>query len=106
MLLFVRKPYCHQLRNGTKTIEIRYGDRYRRIRPGHSISVNGQFRLSVERVIHCQTVAEVLDSLDGAYESAGMRDRDSCHQALSNCYPTQAGPFTLLHLRREQVASQ
>ena len=61
MLLFVKQRFVDQIRAGTKTFELRAGSRYSKIRPGDSLSINGRFRVTVERVETYPT----LDSLLG-----------------------------------------
>lgn len=50
MLLFIRQKYIDQIRAGLKTWEIRAGMRYRNIRPGSVLSLNGRERVTVTRV--------------------------------------------------------
>jgi ASC-1-like (ASCH) protein len=50
MLLFVRQKYVDQIRSGEKTCEIRAGKRYRNIRPGSILSLNGRERVTVTHV--------------------------------------------------------
>ena len=84
MLLFVKQRFVDQIRAGTKTWDIRYGPRYRNVKPGDSFSINGRFRVSVERV---ETVTRA------ALLGAGLVSEAD----LSDCYGAVDGPFYVFH---------
>jgi len=76
MLLFVKKKYADAIKSGKKTFEIRAGKRYRNIKPGHILSINGQFTVLVITVEHL----------------TGLPKTD--------CYPANhPGPFFKFHIR-------
>jgi hypothetical protein len=84
MLLFVKQRFVDQIQAGTKTWEIRYGARYRNVRPGDSLSINGRLRLNVERVdVHARAsllAAGLVSAID-----------------LADCYGAAEGPFYVFH---------
>lgn len=101
MLLFVKKRFADAIASGEKTLEIRAGQRYAKITPGDSISVNGRFRKRVARVeVHDDSIS-LLDSLRGRYAHAGLADAHDASTALSGCYPAGTGLFYVLHLQPE-----
>jgi len=76
MLLFVKKKYADAIKSGKKTFEIRAGNRYRNIRPGHKLSINGQFTVFVIAVEHITRLPK------------------------TDCYPADhPGPFFKFHIR-------
>jgi len=74
MLLFVKKRYSDLIKSGEKTFEIRAGERYRNIKPGHKLSINGHFKVLVTKV-------EKLKSLP-----------------KNDCYSDHPGPFFKFHI--------
>lgn len=84
MLLFVKQRFVDQIRAGTKTYEIRFGAKYRGVRPGDSLSINGRFRLEVTRV-------EVHDRAS-LVAAALISETD-----LTDCYGPAEGPFYVFH---------
>ena len=84
MLLFVRKQYADAIREGRKPFEIRAGARYRNVRPGDVMSINGAFRAVVTRVDR-----HTRDSL-----IAAMPDWSA---AVQSCYPDNPGPYFVFH---------
>ena len=85
MLLLVKKRFADAIRAGTKTLEIRAGARYRNVRAGDTLSINGHFRAVVTAVEHHtrETLYCALPEWRNAVES---------------CYPNIAGPFYVFHL--------
>jgi ASC-1-like (ASCH) protein len=78
MLLFVKKKYIDQIVSGAKTYEIRAGPRYRNVKVGDVLSLNGRLRVTVTRIEEHPT-AKTLP-VD-----------------VSDCYPDSAGPFYVFH---------
>ena len=92
MLLLVKQRFVDQILAGTKTCEIRHGARYRNVRPGDALSINGRFRVNVERVdVH--TRASLL--------SAGLVSPAD----LVDCYGGAEGPFYAFHFKPPKTAS-
>ena len=92
MLLFVKQRFVDQIRAGTKTWEIRYGARYRNVRPGDSLSINGRFRVTVERLdVHTRT----------SLVAAGLVSETD----LADCYGAAEGPFYVFHFKRPTAGS-
>lgn len=86
MLLFVKQRFVDQILAGTKTWEIRHGKKYRHVRADHWLSINGRFRLNVERVdVH--TRASLL--------AAGLVSESD----LADCYGAAVGPFYVFHFK-------
>jgi ASC-1-like (ASCH) protein len=78
MLLFVRQKYIDQIRAGTKRWEIRAGRRYRNVRAGSVLSLNGRERVTVASVE--QGSAEELAArglIDSAAELQAMYPLES-----------------------------
>jgi hypothetical protein len=99
MLLFIKKRFEDAIRNGEKTIELRCGSRYRNLRPGDFLSLNGHFRKRIERVETFASRDELLAGLHGRYERAGFASRQDCRKTIDACYPSSSGCFYVLHLR-------
>jgi hypothetical protein len=93
MLLFVKQRFVDQILAGTKTWEIRHGARWRHVRPGDSLSVNGRFRVSVERV-EMHNRASLL--------TAGLVSEAD----LTDCYGPSIGPFYVFHFTRPGGAAR
>lgn len=100
MLLFVKKPWCYQLASGEKTLELRAGTRYRNLRAGSSISVNGRERYAVERVERFETLERFLTSLIGRHQAAGFNSSESLREGVDHCYGSCDGPFFVFTLSR------
>ena len=84
MLLFVKKRFVEQIRSAEKTYEVRLGARYRGIRPGDKLSINGHFSVQVIRVdVHDR--AALLAALP-------ISETD-----LADCYGAADGPFYVFH---------
>ena len=86
MLLFVRRQYVEQIRAGLKTFEIRAGAKYRGVREGDSLSINGQFRLIVTRVEE-HTRGSLLTALPDWAD------------AVESCYPGDVDTFYVFHFK-------
>lgn len=99
MLLFVKKRFADAIRDGSKTLEIRAGSRYRNLAPGDSISINGHFRKRVERVERVEGRENLIASLRGRFHSAGVSDEREGVRAIRECYPDDSGEYFVLHLR-------
>ena len=92
MLLFVKQRFVDQILAGRKSSEIRYGARYRNVRPGDSLSINGRFRVSVRRVdVHAR--ASLLAA--GLISAADLTD----------CYGAADGLFYVFHFRLSKAGS-
>ena len=83
MLLFVRNPYYQAVKDGTKRYELRAGSRYRNIRVGDALSINGHFRKIVRKIEHFDRAEEAsrASSAAGYYLSVA---------AIRACYPDQS----------------
>lgn len=75
MLLFVRNPYYREILAGRKRFEFRAGQRYRHVRAGDTLSINGKLRV-------------VVTAVDRLTEST---------PELRDCYPDSTGPFFRFH---------
>ena len=91
MLLFIRQKYVDQIRSGKKTWEIRAGKRYRNIRPGTVLSLNGRERVTV-------TATEQADA-----ESLASRGLISSASELREMYPNDS-LFYVFHFGALQSA--
>ena len=89
MLLFVRNPYFAAIKAGEKRYELRAGSRYRNLRVGDSLSINGRFRVRIRRVEHFTRAEEAsrASSAAGYYLSV---------PAIRACYPADQ-PMTMFH---------
>lgn len=101
MLLLVKKRFADAIRDGSKTLEIRAGSRYRNIRSGDHISINGHFRKRVARVEEHADRATLIESLRGRFHQARFADEHDAQQAIRDCYPHEPGEFFVLHLSPE-----
>lgn len=102
MLLFVRDPYARMLREGTKRWELRPDvSRYRGLRAGSMICVNGRERYRVAQVRRFPTAAAAAGKLGCrvcGFESAG-----AAQAAWQGLYPEAPA---VLALRMEPVSSK
>jgi ASC-1-like (ASCH) protein len=89
MLLFVRNPYWQAIVEGRKRFEIRAGSRYRNLRPGAWLSINGKLRVRLIGVTRLESsaAAERLSIASGYRVSV---------EQLHACYPL-GGPYYFLH---------
>jgi len=89
MLLFVRNPYYAAIRDGVKRYELRSGSRYRNVRVGDSLSINGRFHKIVRKIEHFDRAEEAsrASSAAGYYLSVA---------AIRACYP-DAQPLVMFH---------
>ena len=92
MLLFVRNPYYAAICRGEKRYELRAGGRYRNVKPGDTLSINGRFRVLVEAV-------EVCRSLQAAIDASELAKWPVTAEAIRACYP-DAEEFRLFHFSR------
>lgn len=106
MLLFVKKRFADALRDGTKTLEIRAGQRYLRITVGRVLSINGRDRMRVVGVEHYETRAELLEALRGRHAAVGCASPVELREALRACYPVEAGPYVVLSVEPEEKAAR
>jgi ASC-1-like (ASCH) protein len=98
VLLLVKKRFADAIRDGSKTLEIRAGSRYRNLRPGDPISINGHFRKRLTRVERHDGRDSLIESLRGRFHRAGFADERDGQQAIRDCYPHDPGEFFVLHL--------
>lgn len=78
MLLFIKQKYLDQIESGAKRYEIRAGSRYRNVKVGTVLSLNGRKRVTVTRVeVHFTATTLPVD--------------------VSDCYPNATGPFYVFH---------
>jgi ASC-1-like (ASCH) protein len=98
VLLLVKKRFADAIRDGSKTLEIRAGSRYRNLRPGDSISINGHFRKRLTRIEQHVTSAALIAALRGRFHEAGFANERDGQQAIRDCYPREPGVFFVLHL--------
>lgn len=97
-LFFVRNPYASWLRDGSKTIEIRRGTRYRNVAAGGTISVNGQFRLRVLHVVSCAILDDLLTRVDPV--ACGFDTIDTLRAILQGLYGGVSGDWYAFHVER------
>ena len=80
MLLFVRNPYFAAIKAGEKRYELRAGARYRNLRVGDQLSINGRFRVTITRIQRFETA-----------EDASRASRQAGYfvsvAAIRACYP-------------------
>ena len=93
MMLFVRAPYCHMLRDGQKTIEVRWGPRYRKITTGSVLSINGRDRVRVTSVER----ASAREASRRYHEIGCTSGREFLRALRSMGY--RGGPLYLFHVR-------
>lgn len=93
MLLFVRKPYVDAIRAGSKTFEIRCGARYRNVKIGDALSINGHFRVSVTSI----------DQYDAQHEIAAAMPKWA--DAIRDCYADAPGPYFVFHFKMPTLAA-
>ena len=68
MLLLTKQTYVDQILSGRKTFEIRCGRRYRNIRAGDTLSLNGRLRLTVTSVDNISIeAARLIDGFSTCY---------------------------------------
>jgi ASC-1-like (ASCH) protein len=80
VLLLIKKKYFDQIVAGTKTYEIRAGSRYRNIKAGDRLSLNGRARFPVVRVQEFSHAEQLPED-------------------VSDCYAADhPGPFFVFHL--------
>ena len=89
MLLFVRNPYYAAIREGSKRYELRCGARYRNLRVGDELSINGRFRKRIRKIERFSRPEEAsrASSAAGYYLSVA---------AIRACYP-QAAELVMFH---------
>ena len=80
MLLFVRNPYYAAIKAGTKRYELRAGPRYRNVKAGDELSINGRFRVRVTRV-------ERFDRAEEASRASRAAGYYLSVPAIRACYP-------------------
>jgi ASC-1-like (ASCH) protein len=93
MLLFVRNPYYQAICEGTKRYEMRAGPRYRNIKAGDQLSINGRFRVTVSRV-------EIFERAEEASRASSAAGYYLSVAAVRACYPAPSGPIYFFHFRR------
>jgi ASC-1-like (ASCH) protein len=86
MLLFVKQRFVDQIVAGSKTFEIRFGTRYRNIRTGDTLSLNGKVQVVVTHV-------------DVYNREAILAARLISESDLADCYGTVSGPFYVFHFK-------
>ncbi len=91
MLLFVRNPYYAAICSGAKRYEMRAGSRYRNLRAGDQLSINGRFRVTISRV-------EVFARPEEASRASSAAGYFLSVPAIRACYP-DSGPIYFFHFR-------
>ena len=86
MLLFVKQRFVDQIVAGVNTYEIRHGLKYRNVRPGASLSINGRFRVDVIRVEQHDRESLLRAQLVSATD-------------LHDCYGSAEGPYYVFHFK-------
>jgi ASC-1-like (ASCH) protein len=92
MLLFVCNPYYQAICDGTKRYEMRAGSRYRSVKAGDQLSINGRFRVTVTKV-------EVFDRAEEASRASSAAGYYLSVAAIRACYPDGSGPIYFFHFR-------
>ncbi len=95
VLLFVKKKYAVVIARGEKTFELRVGDRYRNVKPGDSLSINGHFRVTVSEALHLDSIAEVVRETSAYLSESDIRE----------CYGNTTGPFYLFRFSHQAKQS-
>lgn len=98
MLMFVKKPFLDKLLAGTKTLEIRAGEKYRNLRAGDTISMNCRFRFTVIEVERFGSLSAMLTALRGRYAATGFDTKRELVAAIKSCYPRGASPWTVVRV--------
>jgi hypothetical protein len=100
MLLFVRAPYSNALRDGRKTIEVRWGPRYRHIRPGDVVSINGRFRMEVTKreTFASSEDPELTRAVLANYRAIGLEVPDGLVAGITHM-GYSGGPIFFFHLK-------
>ena len=80
MLLFVRNPYYAAIKAGTKRYVLRAGARFRNVKVGDELSINGRFRVRVTRV-------ERFDRAEEASRASRAAGYYLSVPAIRACYP-------------------
>ena len=108
LLLFVKKRFADAIRDGSKTLEIRTGARYRNVRVGTVLTINGTFRRRVCELELHDSLQSLLRALKGRHAHAGFTSAADAEQAIRSCYPERAtlfgpdaGTFYVFHLEPE-----
>lgn len=98
MLMFIRKPFLDKVLAGTKTLEIRAGEKYRFVRAGDTISFNGRFRYEVVGVEQFDSLNGMLKALRGRYSETGFDSKRQLVAAIKECYPRGVSPWTVVRI--------
>lgn len=98
MLLFVKKPFVHWLRDGLKRIEIRAGSRYQHLREGHILSMNGHFRMRITHIDRFESIAEMTDHLPKYLSDPHYQTVNEATHSIRSCYPSDIVPILFLHV--------
>lgn len=94
MLLFIKKIHLDRILSGEKTCEIRVGKRYRNVRRGSTLSLNGKHRVEVCRVDAFDNYGDFDAALAKHHKKAGAESADAIRLAIKDCYGDgPQGPF-------------
>lgn len=89
MLLLTKKIYSDAIREGSKQFEIRAGRRYRNVGVGDYLSINGYFRVTVDRV-------------DAHSRQSLIEAMPDWRAAIEDCYPGTENEFYVFHFKPPQ----
>lgn len=98
MLLFVKKPFVHWLKEGSKRIEIRAGKRYANLRAGDILSMNGHFRMQITRIDRFASLSDMLAALPNHLNDLHYQTIDEAMTSIRTCYPHDIAPILFLHV--------
>jgi hypothetical protein len=93
ILLFTKREHAHKLLSGEKWIELRAGDRYRNVLPGHRLSINGQFYLTVTKRFIFTTKKELTAFMRNEFRGLGFPSYRAARLGLDECYKTPQFPM-------------
>jgi len=89
MLLFVKSEFLKKIIDGSKTIEIRCGSRYRGISVGDRLSLNGSTIRYAKNVRRFETLTKMIAGID--VKLIGFSSKAEARRVLRTLYP-KTGP--------------
>jgi len=98
MLLFVQKRFSDLIKSGKKTLEIRFGNRYRNIQVKQKLSINGHFKVTVINVKQFKNKNELIEYSKHHYKQIGLKTPNEINILLNNTHPNHPGPFFCFHI--------
>ena len=105
MLLFVRNPYFAAIKAGEKRYELRAGARYRNLRVGDQLSINGRFRVTITRIQRFETAEDASRASRQAGYFVSVAAIRACYPNVSSMVMFQFDPPVGYPNRNEQTAN-